>query len=204
VAGYTTPADEIAVVTADTTTNVLGTYELAPGDVTPPVITINEPVAKDYLHSETIILDFSAVDTESGLALISATLDGESVESGDSIELFNRTLGGHTLIVTAVDNVGNSATETVEFNVIATVGSLQDLVNMFFESGYFNSPKGMLTSLIRKLYAAERYIDAGQTDDAKGVLGAFINQLEAQSGKHVSDYAANILIADAEYVINNL
>jgi len=108
------------------------------------------------------------------------------------------------LTVTAVDVAGNSANETVEFNVIATVGSLQDLVNMFFESGYFNSPKGMLTSLIHKLYAAETYIDAGQTGNAKGVLGAFINQLEAQSGKHVSDYAANILIADAEYVINNL
>jgi len=75
---------------------------------------------------------------------------------------------------------------------------------MFFESGYFNSPKGMLTSLVRKLYAAETYIDAGQTDDAKGVLGAFISQLEAQSGKHVSDYAANILIADTEYVMDNL
>jgi hypothetical protein len=190
-------------LTSDMT--IVANYELLPPqDVTPPEITIDEPVAKDYLHSENMTLDFSAVDTESGLASISATLDGEVVESGDSFELFNRTLGKHTLTVTAVDNAGNSATETVEFNVIATVGSLQDLVNMFFELGYFYSPKGMLTSLIHKLYAAETYIDAGQIDDAKGVLGAFINHLEAQSGKHVSDYAANILIADAEYVINNL
>jgi len=184
---------------------IIATYELyvPPEDVTPPEITINEPMAKDYLHSETITLDFSAEDPSPPVS-ITATLDGEPVMNGDEIELYTLALGSHIFQVTAVDSFGNSDTKPVEFDVIATVGSLQDLVNMFFESGYFNSPKGMLTSLIRKLYAAEKYIDAGQTDDAKDVLGSFINQLEAQSGKHVSDYAANILIADAEYIINNL
>jgi hypothetical protein len=103
-----------------------------------------------------------------------------------------------------VDNAGNSATETLDFNIIATVGSLQDLVTMFYESGYFHSPKGMYTSFIKKLYAAEAYIDAGKISEAKGVLGAFINHAEAQSGKHLDEYAANILIADAEHIINNL
>jgi len=161
-------------------------------------------VTRDYLHSETITLDFSAVDTESGVASISATLNGETVDSGDIIELFTLSLGTHTLTVTAVDNAGNSATETVDFNIIATVGSLQDLVTIFFESGYFHSPKGMYTSFMKKLYAAEAYIDAGKIREAKGVLGAFINHAKAQSGKHLDEYAANILIADAEYVISNL
>ncbi len=173
------------------------------GDVTPPTITINEPVAKDYLHSETSTLDFSAEDP-SGVASLTATLDGDSVMSGDEIELYTLALGLHTLEVTAVDTVGNSGTETVTFNVIATVGSLQDLVTMFFESGYFHSPKGMYTSFIKKLYAAEAYIDAGKIREAKGVLGAFINHAEAQSGKHLDEYAANILIADAKFVINSL
>jgi hypothetical protein len=173
-------------------------------DVTPPTITINEPVTRDYLHSETIALDFSAVDTESGVASISAMLNGEIVENGDSVELFTLSLGTHTLAVTAVDNAGNSATETVDFDVIATVGSLQDLVTMFYESGYFNSPKGMYTSFIKKLYVAEVFINTDRIAQAKCKLGAFINHAEAQSGKHVSDYAANILIADAKYVLNNL
>ena len=177
--------------------------EVPVADVTPPTITINEPTARDYLHSETLTLDFSAEDP-SGVASVTATLNGKPVTSGDEIELYTLPLGSYTLTVTAVDTVGNSGTETVTFNVIATVGSLQDLVNMFFESGYFHSDKGMYTSLIQKLYAAERYINAGEIDDAIGVLGAFINQLKAQSGKHVDSYAANILIADARYVIGNL
>ncbi|MFB0514877.1 MAG: DUF2460 domain-containing protein [Candidatus Bathyarchaeia archaeon] len=185
--------------------------ELPPEDTTPPIIIINEPTERDYVHSETITLDFNAEDP-SGVASVTATLDGKSVMSGDEIELYTLPLGPHTLVVTAVDNVGNSGTETVTFNLIATVGSLQDLVYMFFQSGYFNSAKGMYTSLVMKLYAAEAYINAGQIDDAKDVLGAFINHLEAQSmrgseralPKHVDPYAAYILIADAQYVIDNL
>ena len=172
-------------------------------DTTPLTITINEPVTKDNLHSEAITFDFSAEDP-SGVASLIATLDRRLVMNGDEIELYNLTLGSHTLKVTAVDNVGNSRIETVPFNIVATVCSLQDLVNMFFKSGYFNSPKGMRTSLIKKLYAAEAYMNAGQIDYAKDVLGAFINQLEAQSDRHVSEYAADILITDVQHVIDNL
>ena len=193
---YTVTMDDDYALTAFFTETV--------GDITPPTITINEPVTGDYLHSETITLDFSAGDAESGVASISATLNGDTVDSGDSIELFMLSLGTHTLTVTAVDNAGNPATETVDFNIIATISSLQDLVTMFFESGYFHSPKGMYTSFIKKLYTAEAKIDAGQISAAKGVLGAFINHAEAQSGKHLDEYTANILIADAKYVINNL
>jgi arabinoxylan arabinofuranohydrolase len=173
------------------------------GDITPPTITINEPVAKDYLHSETLTLDFSAEDPSPPVS-ITATLDGEPVMNGDEIELYNLTLGSHIFQVTAIDSFGNSATETVPFEVIATVGSLQDLVTMFFESEYFHSPKGLYKSLIKKLYAAEAYIDAGKISEAKDVLGAFINYVEAKkkTGK-LDEWAANILIADAEQVINN-
>jgi len=204
---YTVTMDDDHTLTAVFT-------EIPVGDVTPPTITINEPVARDYLHSETITLDFSAEDP-SGVASVTATLNGNPVMSGDEIELYTLPLGSYTLTVTAVDTVDNSGTETVTFNVIATVGSLKDLVNLFFESGYFHSDKGMYTSLIQKLNAAERYINEGQMratraraghiDDAIGVLGAFINQLEAQSGKkHVDDPCPTILIADAQYVIDNL
>jgi len=203
--GYLSQTEPDVSVAAEETVTLDFALSPTPEDIAPPTVTINEPTARDYLHSETLTLDFSAEDP-SGVASVTATLDGESVMSGDEIELYTLPLGSHTLVVTAVDNAGNSGTEIVTFNVIATVGSLQDLVNMFFESGYFHSPKGMYTSFIKKLYAAERYIDAGNIDDAKRVLGAFINHLEAlkKNGKHVDSHAANILIADAQYVIDNL
>jgi hypothetical protein len=186
------------------------------GDTTPPTITISEPTSEDYLHSETITLAFTVVDLESGVASVIATLDGDSVASGDEIILYNLSLGPHTFEVTATDNAGNSATETVPFNIIATIESLQDLVNKLFEDGYIAPPKskrnyGIPNSLLRKLYAAEAYIARrrayiaeGEIDEAIGVLGAFISHLNAQSSKHVSEFAATILIADAQYIIDHL
>jgi hypothetical protein len=173
------------------------------GDVTPPTITINEPVAKDYLHSETIVLDFNAVDTESGVASISAMLDGVAVENGDSIMLFTLSLGQHTLTVTAVDHAENSATETVEFNVIATIDSLIGLVEKLYDLGYIDD-EGVESGLLDKLYAAQDKIETGNSKTAKNILNAFINQLKAQSGKHITPEAADILINDAQHVIDNL
>jgi len=110
---------QTAIVTIIPDTTVVQDFSLTPVelDITPPTIIINEPTARDYLRSETITLDFTAVDTESGVASISATLDQITVKSGESVELSTLDLGKHILNVTATDNAGNSAAETVEFNI---------------------------------------------------------------------------------------
>jgi len=177
-------------------------------DVTPPTITINEPTARDYLHSEAITLDFSAVDTESGVASITATLNEVTVENGETIEVYTLPLGEHTLTVTAVDNAENSDNKTVTFNVIATIDSLIALVEKFHDLGYIND-EGFKNGLLAKLYAAKAKIETGQAREAKNylktarnILNAFINQVKADD--HVAAEAASILISDVEYVQNNL
>jgi PKD repeat protein len=190
------------------TTVATVTVSLAPMDVTPPTITINEPTARDYLHSEAITLDFSAVDTESGVASITATLNEMTVENGETIEVYTLPLGEHMLIVTAVDNAGNSDTKTVTFNVIATIDSLIALVEKFHDLGYINDGD-FKNGLLAKLYAAKAKIETGQAREAKNylktarnILNAFINQVKADD--HVAAEAASILISDVEYVQNNL
>jgi len=56
-------------------------------------------------------------------------------------------------------------------------------------------------SLIRKLNAAKAYRAAGDCKDAAGSYQAFINEVMAQTGKKVTKSAANVLIADAQYLI---
>jgi len=77
------------------------------------------------------------------------------------------------------------------------------LVEDFYDQGEIDKA-GIKESLLNKLYAADKMMGRGKTRTAKNILNAFINHLNAQSGKHMSEYAANILIADAEHVINNL
>jgi len=84
-----------------------------------------------------------------------------------------------------------------------TIDTLIMLVEDFYDQGEIDKA-GIKESLLNKLYAAEKKMDQGKTKTAKNILKAFINHLNAQSGKHVSEYAANILIADAEHVINNM
>ena len=206
--GYDSQTVMDVIVSADETVTQDFALVTSAGDVTPPTITINEPMTKDYLHSETITLDFSAVDTESGVKSISATLGGETFESGDSVELFNMSLGTHTLTVTAVDNAGNSDTKTVTFNVIATIDSLIALVEKFHDLGYINDGD-FKNGLLAKLYAAKAKIETGQAREAKNylktarnILNAFINQVKADD--HVAAEAVSILISDVEYVQNNL
>ncbi len=102
----------------DTTVNDSVAATLRVIDITPPEVTISSPLAQNYSYTEDVILNFTATDIGSCNASITAELNGVLVSADRIIDLFNFTLGGHTLIATAVDSAGNSATETVTFSVI--------------------------------------------------------------------------------------
>jgi 2',3'-cyclic-nucleotide 2'-phosphodiesterase (5'-nucleotidase family) len=180
------------------------------GDTVAPVVTVNEPKAQDYLHPNFLTLDFSAVDgangttpsiaPPSGVKTIEAWLDQTPVTNGQKIDLYTLTLGSHALKVTATDFYGNASTQTVTFNVIATVQSLKDSVNRFYTEGKIKDA-GVRDSLLDKLNTAQMYLNSGNTKAAINSLNAFINQVNAQSGKKITKEAAALLIADAQYVI---
>jgi hypothetical protein len=183
------------------------------GDTTAPVVTINAPVAQAYLHPDSLTLDFSAVDgadgttpslaAPSGVKSIEAKLDGNAVTNGQKIDLLTLTLESHTLTVTATDFYGNATSQSVTFQVIATVPSLKATVNRYYDEGMIDNA-GIRDSLLDTLNSAQTYLDAGNTKAAKNSLNAFVKQVKALSGKHITTAAAGLLIADAQYVIAKL
>jgi hypothetical protein len=54
-------------------------------DSTPPVINIASPGPSDYLHSDTLVIDFSASDSSGLAGSPTAMLDGTPVTSGGCI-----------------------------------------------------------------------------------------------------------------------
>ena len=64
--------------------------------------------------------------------------------------------------------------------------------------------QGIGTSLLAKLNVAQMLIDDGKTDQAQNILNAFISEVQAQSGKHITPEAADILIESAEYILSHL
>jgi hypothetical protein len=172
-----------------------------------PVITIVEPTATQYVHSATLVLDYSVTDGGSDVATVTATMNGDTtlaghgLDSGQAIQLLTALpLGEHTFAVDADDNVGNqSPTESVTFELIVTTQSIIDAVNQLAESG--DVQRSMVNPLIAKLSNAKRKMDAGECTPAGNMYEAFINHVQAQSDKGVSPVAAQILIADAQYLI---
>ena len=180
------------------------------GDTTPPVVTITAPTAQTYLHSALLTLHFSAVDgpdgttpslaPPSGVKSIVANLDGTAVVDGQVVDLMTLSIGTHTLTVTATDYYNNVTTQSVTFGVTITMQSLTNTVNRFFNEGKIDNA-GILNSFLAKLSAAQAAFARGQTKTAINNLNAFISEVQAQSGKHITKVAADMLIADAMWLI---
>jgi hypothetical protein len=179
-------------------------------DNTPPVITINQPAATNYTHSQTLILDYTVSDgAGSGVASFtplmdgSPTLAGHGLASGQSIWLLlEMSLGSHTFSVDAVDNLGNSSLSSVTFTIIVTPDSIKDDVTLLYAAGLITK-QGIVNSLLAKLDAAKAARERGQCDTAANIYRAFIDEVTAQSGKAIDPLAAAALIGDAQYLIDN-
>ena len=84
-------------------------------DKTPPIIAITSPEAKGYLIGQDIALTWTTTDTLSGIDTKTMTLDGVDVTARPSVKPI---AGNHTLILTAKDKAGNTATKQIAFSVV--------------------------------------------------------------------------------------
>ncbi|MFT4520873.1 MAG: hypothetical protein ACI9JM_003281 [Halioglobus sp.] len=173
-----------------------------------PVISIEQPTETEYTHSDILVLLYTVTDEGSGVSSESSSMDtstmvsGEVISSGTAIDLlFSLALGSHTFEVEASDAVLNESTSSVSFTIIATPGSIIEAVNKFKESGDIRSQ--LVKPLLAKLSNAAKKFNGGQCRPAGNIYGAFINQVQAQSGKGITPFAADILIKDAQYLISN-
>jgi hypothetical protein len=83
-----------------------------------------------------------------------------------------------------------------------TFESAKEEVQLLLNLSLIDNP-GIANSLIQKLEAAKAAKDRSQTNAAKNILNAFLNELEAQKEKHVRASAFNILKEDAQVLLQN-
>ena len=122
--------------------------------------------------------------------------------SAATINLLNLALGDHVFAATAIDAAGNSSVMSVPFRVTATIDSLIDAVRSYAAAGAIDS--GSYRSLMAKLTDAKDAYSRGNLVAARGKLRDFINQCGASSGGGITPAAANVLIADAQWVLDRL
>jgi hypothetical protein len=82
---------------------------------------------------------------------------------------------------------------------IVTFQSAIDDITHSFNLGLIDN-QGIADSLAQKMQAAQRGVNA----NAKGILNAFVNEVNAQLAKHISTEAGNVLLQDANLLIAKL
>jgi hypothetical protein len=87
--------------------------------------------------------------------------------------------------------------------LVATFPStLQDISNSF-QLGLIDN-QGIANSLSSKITAASVAAARSDTTTAANELGAFTNEVNAQTGKHITGIAPQVLLADAASLISQL
>ncbi|MBB6732163.1 discoidin domain-containing protein [Cohnella zeiphila] len=153
-------------------------------DVTPPAIAIAAPEPGSYETADVLTPQIQVTDAESGVdaAQTVILLDGQPIRADADLPLYTLSLGTHVMKVTAVDQAGNPASQSVSFRIETSVDSVKKLLTIFTAEGWIEN-NGILTGLQQKL--------------EHGDLKAFINEVSAQEGKHIEDGAAHLLLRDA-------
>lgn len=179
-------------------------------DATPPVVTCSTPPFGLVFDTD----DFSEVDYSiddgplgSGVASSSSTLDGfltlpgiVPIDNHAVLDMFQLYPGTRTVTVSASDNLGNSGQTACTFEVHATNASLISNAIRANDEGLLRN-RGIFTSLLSKLQAADAARERGQAQTQLNILAAFVMQLEAQRGQGVDLVTADRFIAFAQDLI---
>lgn len=149
-------------------------------DKTPPSVVYTGN-AVTYTIDEQIAITCSAADALSGV---------DSDTCADISGLASAfPLGTNTYSATALDLAGNQGVGSTTFTVSVTESTLCNLIQEL------SSDRGIAHSLCAKLAAAEAAEERGNLHARAGQLGAFVNEVQAQTGKAFTAEEAEILIA---------
>jgi hypothetical protein len=122
--------------------------------------------------------------------------------SGGTILIDSLMAGSHSIVVGATDQLGNTSQVTITFEVHASAMGLCTAVSDGVSRGLIDP--NMENPLCAKARAAQAALDRRDYTAARGVLGGFINQVAAQSGKKIAGGYAGLLNSWANYVIAHL
>lgn len=148
-------------------------------DVTGPSVSYSGN-AGSYTVDQTVNITCTAADALSGVASDScADVTGSAYDFAIGINSFS---------ASAEDKAGNTGSGSTSFTVRVDAGSLCVLTRSFVTSN------GIANSLCAKLRAAAAATERGSTNAARGQLDAFVNEVEAQSGKALSPIQAAVLV----------
>lgn len=171
-------------------------------DNTAPVVTYSEPSQPEYQTDDFVTISFSSSDGAlgSGVASSTTTFDGAPVANDYLIDMFTLDAGVHEIVVTSVDNLGNTSVTPTNFRVRATSASLLANMQRALDEGLVR--QGIYNALSAIFRAAVASHDAERPRAEANQLGAAVQVMYAQSGKGFDEETARRFIGYAEDLIH--
>ncbi|MBI5457030.1 alpha/beta fold hydrolase [Candidatus Kaiserbacteria bacterium] len=204
--------------------------DITPADIAPPVIIITAPDVRDYLRSEQLPVDVSAIDEGSGLHLLESRFDSVTIPNVGTIDLFYKSLGSHTFFASSIDNVNNESTESRTLKVIANATSTRDDISRAYSltwmtkkiyddllkkfNGCFKEKK-TLTSVTKTIVIAGKNGKPPTTRKVtekitrveiyfdKNTAKDMLKTLDKYRGKGMNEQGYQLIKEDVQWLINN-
>lgn len=178
-------------VNADTVSKII------PEDIDPPVITIISPEKKDYLRSEIINIIATSTDI-SGDVTTTLSINGKFFVDGDKYDLFFGNLGTTTLFATSTDIIGNTATTSLSFRIIADASSTISDINRAYNLKWIKDVKTRdeIIKKVQKIYKKDKNVD-------KNLAKALSLDLKLYGKEKIVEQAYNIIKEDIQWLIDN-
>jgi hypothetical protein len=156
-------------------------------DTVAPVVVVSVDQTQ-YTRLQPFTAHINASDPApgSGIATVTATLDATPVTDLQNVDLLWYALGTHVLMAAASDMAGWTTSRAASFELIATPDSVVGLIRKLAGMGQIDS-EGVANSLVAKAHHRQ--------------FAALLHEISAQSDKHVTAKAADLLKADVEYVM---
>jgi len=146
-------------------------------------------------------IDFSLLEEveEDDVIYIYAPLTGRTYSGEDIVEGWDEI----TIVPPETDSDGKPGVVDGDGDgiMVVDIGALEDLIEHIQQ---MNLLGGIENSLVSKLENAIQSVDRGQHNAASNQLEAFINEVEAQRGKKITEEQADELIADAQSIIDDI
>jgi len=197
LSGSTFPLDDTIVEC--TATDFSGnaatkTFTVTVQDTTPPELTVPSDVTIDAADPFGSIYTFSATATD--IADPSPTV--ECTPASGSVF----PLGTTTVTCTATDASGNESPETTfDVTVQVTSATFDGFIAKIESLGL---QKGIENSLVSKIDAAAKSFEKGKSKTMINQLEAFVNEVNAQDKKKLSEEQAALLLECADLLIDKL